>query len=311
MPKVSVIVPTHQHGHFVGEAIKSVLAQSYKDYEIIVVDDGSTDNTAEVLAAFENKIKIVTHPKSKGVAAARNSGIQLSHGELLAFLDADDVWTPDKLEKQVPLFDTNKGVGLVYSDIYHFDESGRLPGTSFEWAPPISGSVHSNLFVQSPIPMSTVMIRRTCVKSAGEFDETLNGVEDNDLWLRISKDWEIDYVNQAFAGYRRSANQLSLNREQMLIQHLRRKEKAFSVNASIRGLDVEKLDRGLYNHYLKLAGYYINLQKGGKARQVLFRYLKTRGVTRRFLGALAASFLPKRWLDLLLKIKKIAINDSR
>ena len=139
MPKVSVVIPTYQHAHFVAQAISSVLSQTYCDLEVIVVDDGSTDDTQEIVAGFGEQIRVVQHEKNSGLSAARNTGIQLSRGEYVAFLDADDIWLPEKLEKQIPLFERDESVGLVSSDMFFLDEdglkmckSGQRPETGFD-----------------------------------------------------------------------------------------------------------------------------------------------------------------------------------
>lgn len=309
MPKVSVLIPTYQHSRYIGEAILSVLAQSYTDYEIIVVDDASTDATPEILAEFGDKIRAIRHERNKGLSAARNTGLQHASGEFIAFLDADDVWALDKLEKQLPLFEGRERVGLVYSDMYFFDESGKLPGSAFEICPPVSGNGFVEIFIRSPIPMLTVVVRRAAFDEVGRFDEGLTAFEDNDMWLRISETWEVSYVNEALAGYRQSPNQMSREKERMLRNVVTMKEKAFSEHPSIRELNMDALDRGLYQHYLKLAFHYIGEGQRGKAAPVLLNYLRRRGITRRWLGALAAGFLPKRGVDLLLKIKKSGLKS--
>src|SRR5690349_3602213 len=109
MPKVSVIIPTYNRAQFIARAVDSVLEQTYKDFEIIVIDDGSSDNTQEILKAYEGKIRYV-YQQNKGISAARNRGIQEAKGEYIAFLDSDDVWKPEKLSVQVAILDVNPHV---------------------------------------------------------------------------------------------------------------------------------------------------------------------------------------------------------
>ena len=296
MPKVSVIIPTYQHAHFVAEAIESVLAQTYPDYEIIVVDDGSTDDTVEVLSRFGERITVI-HQPNRGVSAARNTGIRASKGEHIAFLDADDVWMPDKLEKQIPLLERDEAVGLVGSDMMIFDEHGTRSGI-FERTPPQSGMVYATLFAsigRSFILMPTVVVRRRCFDEVGFFDETLTISEDADMWLRISQRWAVDFVSEPLAKYRMSANQAHKNTERMLIDSIRVQEKAFAVSPELRALDLNTLDRCFYSLYLQLSRLYLQKGRRPEARSVLRRYVQVRGRTFRYWRRYFASWMPQ-WL---------------
>ena len=124
-PLVSVIIPNYNYGHFLAQSIDSVLAQTYPNIEIIVVDDGSSDDSAEVLMTYSDKIKWIKQ-SNQGVSAARNKGTAASKGELIAFLDADDVWLPEKIEKQVRVFHAENEIGLVHCGLVDFDDEGNL-----------------------------------------------------------------------------------------------------------------------------------------------------------------------------------------
>jgi len=132
---VSVIIPTYNYGRFVSEAIRSVQAQSYPELEIIVIDDGSEDNTREVLASIEDSRLRVFHKANEGVSVARNTGIEMSNGEFMAFLDADDVWRPDKLELQLAMFKAEPSLGLAFSDLARFSKQGAMSRTHFDYIP--------------------------------------------------------------------------------------------------------------------------------------------------------------------------------
>ena len=203
MPKVSVIIPTYNSAQYIAEAIESVLAQTYKDYEIIVVDDGSIDNTREVLKPFMDKI-IYVYKENGGQASARNLGIKMSKGEYIAFLDSDDIWLPQKLELQVELLDSRPEVGLVYSDNYRFTDDEGIIGLGSQRVQGLSGMVFNSLFLKNFIPTLTVMVRRKCLDDVGLFDESKHIVhsEDYDLWLRIAKKYEIAYIDKPLAKYR-------------------------------------------------------------------------------------------------------------
>ena len=183
MPSVSVIIPTYQLAHLVGQTIDSVLAQTYTDYEIIVVNDGSTDNTKEVLASYGDRITVI-HQENQGAAAARNAGIMATRGKYIAFLDHDDLWLPNKLEKQIAYLESNPKIGLVYSDTFFFNEEGVYPYT-FAQANNIPPVQHCwTLFVRNSImSCSVVVVRRECLDEVGLFDATTVPCDDYDMWL--------------------------------------------------------------------------------------------------------------------------------
>ncbi len=279
MPNVSVIIPTYQLAHLVGQTIDSVLAQTYTDYEIIVVNDGSTDNTKEVLASYGDKITAI-HQENKGVAAARNTGIMASSGKYIALLDHDDLWLPNKLEKQIACLESNPKIGVVYSDIFYFNENGVYPYTYAQKNNILAFEQLWTLFVRGPIPTcSVVLMRRECLDEVGLLDETLVPVDDYDLWFRIIKKWLLYFLNEPLVYYRRSATQQSNNEERMLLSLLRVKEKAFSQNPELQKLPLMVLDEHFYNGYLRIAYMYIQRYQGEMARQFLHRYQQLRGMT--------------------------------
>lgn len=273
MPTVSVIIPTYQRSHLVNQAIESVLAQSYKDYEIIVVNDGCTDNTAEVLNQFQYKIKIITQ-QNKGLSSARNIAIKNSQGRYIAFLDDDDTWLPNNLEKKINLLEGNEKIGLIYSDMSFFNEKGVLPDTKAKECPLHLAQVSWMLFPYpnlTPRP-SSVIVRRESLDEIGLFDESLTACEDYDLCLRISENWLVYYLDEPLTMYRLSDTNMSKNKERMLINSLQVQEKAILRHPNYRRLPANMLEQGFYKFYLELANLYINCSEGGKARQVIQRY---------------------------------------
>ncbi|MBD2771541.1 glycosyltransferase family 2 protein [Iningainema tapete] len=278
MPNVSVIIPTYQRANLVSQAIESVLAQTYTDYEIIVVNDGSTDNTIEVLEYFGEKITVI-HQENQGSAAARNTGIKVAQGQYIALLDHDDIWLPTKLEKQVSYLDSHPKIGLVYSDTLYFNEKGLLPGSHAKFfpVPPVLQSW--TLFVRNTIPTcSVVMMRRKCLDDVGLFDETLPPCDDYDLWLRLVEKWPIHFLNEPLVHYRRYEGQQSNSEERMLLGLLRVKEKTFKRNKELQKLPLFVLDQCFYEGYLSLAYLYIQLYQGEKARLALNHYQQVRGI---------------------------------
>ena len=186
MPRVSVIIPAYNAAAFVHRAVDSVLAQSFQDIELIVVDDGSTDATVAVLANYGNQLRLAAQANS-GPAAARNRGLREAAGELAAFLDADDWWEPGKLAAQVALLDEHPDLGFCSTATRVVDQSGRTVG---DWpCQPQAGPMPDILFLHgTAISGSTsgVLARRELVLAVGGFDEGLRGFEDPDLWIRLA-----------------------------------------------------------------------------------------------------------------------------
>lgn len=190
-PLISVIIPTYNRAHLVGRAIQSVLNQTFQDFEIIVVDDGSTDNTEEVVRAFNDpRIHYIRHKGNYGASAARNTGIRVAKGEYVAFLDSDDEWSPTKLELQVRAFRAlDDSYALVFGCIEHVDEEG-VPIAIGKL--PMSHSLFHQLLRRNVLgSCSGAMIRKSVLSEVGGFDERLPARQDLDLWLRISATYNI------------------------------------------------------------------------------------------------------------------------
>jgi glycosyltransferase involved in cell wall biosynthesis len=189
---ISVIIPTFNRAHWVAEAVASVLAQTFKDFEVLVVDDGSTDATLEALAQFFRQTKILRRPERRGVSAARNLGIAAAQGEWLAFLDSDDLWLPDKLARQVAYLQENPGLLICQTDEIWVRHGKKVN-------PPLTHrKVAGHIFAQSLerclVSPSAVMLHRRLLKEVGGFDEALPAAEDYDLWLRIAWRYEVGLV---------------------------------------------------------------------------------------------------------------------
>jgi glycosyltransferase involved in cell wall biosynthesis len=259
MPKVSVIIPTYERAHLVSQAIDSILAQTYDDREIIVVNDGSTDNTAEILAGYADRITLI-HQENRGVAAARNAGMRVARGEYIAFLDDDDLWEPQKLAQQIPLLEIDPLVGLVSSDMVFFDEEGIHPGTYWDGFIPPATITPWTLLKGSFLSVPTIVIRQSCLAQVGYFDENLQVCEDYDLWLRIVEGWKVDYINaplvRCFRSQDRNFQNLSKNIEQMILKTIQVKIATFDRNPQLRQLPRKYLDACLKSDYHSLANLY-------------------------------------------------------
>jgi len=200
MPKVSVIIPTYNYGKYIEKAIDSVLAQTYKDFEIIVVDDGSTDNTREIIETkYKDKVRYF-YQENSGAPVARNKGIKESKGEYLVFLDADDWFMPENLEKKVAFLDNNAGYGWVYSDGYYVNKEGEIidkASNRFSFSNrKLEGNISFELFsMGNYIAMDSVLMRKECINEVGPFNETLPAYHDYELWLRLSLKFKIKILN--------------------------------------------------------------------------------------------------------------------
>jgi glycosyltransferase involved in cell wall biosynthesis len=298
-PRVSVIMPSYQKARFIAEAIESVLAQTVTDLELIVVDS-STDDTSRVLERYSGRIQVLRTPPH-GISAARNVGLKAARGAYIAFLDADDTWVPSKLERQLPLFDRHPRIGLVCTDVLFRDEQGLRPNRAFTDALPAAGMIHPLIFSRSFIGTLSVVVRRACLDDVGGFDEAITACEDHDLWLRISRTWAIDYVDEPLATYRYSADHASADRVRTLLGRasapdsglIRVQSRAYEANADLRALDRIALDRCFFGLHLELARLLIGDGRAALARTQLRRYWKLRGLTPALGRLMVESFLPR------------------
>jgi len=185
------------------EAIDSVLNQTFKDFELIVVDNYSSDDTESVVKSYDKQIRYFKNQNNGFIGVNRNYGISKSGGEYIAFLDDDDLWLPEKLEKQVELLDSNKELGLVYSDSYIIDGNGDLrEHTFFYGMKPFRGDAFNKLFQFNFIPMLTAIIRREVLDKTGMFSTRYKIALDYDLWLRIAEYYPVDFIERPLAKYR-------------------------------------------------------------------------------------------------------------
>jgi len=200
-PAVSVVIPTFERAGLVGRAVHSVLAQTFDDVEVLVVDDASTDDTADVVGAIgDPRIRYVRQSVNAGAGAARNRGIHESRGRYIAFLDSDDIWLPCKLERQVALLDVAPAaVGLVYGGTEVEHATGEVTTS----CPHERGDLHRRLLERNVVHGggSNAMIRRSVVASAGFFDERFDAIEDHDYWVRIARMYDVDFVDAPVVRY--------------------------------------------------------------------------------------------------------------
>jgi len=205
---ISVIIPTYNSKKYIGEAISSVLRQTCTDYEIIVVDDGSTDNTKDIIDTNFPQVRYyyISH---HGVSRARNYGIQRARGEFIAFLDADDLWLPEKLERQIDVFNADQELGFVFTEHRVFDTNGIREATFSKKERLMKGDIIKNIFFYSHVALPTVMVRRQVFQEIGCFEESMKAAEDDNLWMRIALKFRIHLLDEVLVHIRSTENSLS------------------------------------------------------------------------------------------------------
>jgi glycosyltransferase involved in cell wall biosynthesis len=218
-PKVSIIIPCYNMARYLGEALSSALGQTFPYFELLIIDDGSTDATPEIASGIlaDRRVRYIRQD-NMGLSAARNKGIALSRGEFIALLDADDIWEPEKLAVQLSMFDTMPQCGLVFTDFSTFDEHGII---ALEKNSVILDNLDhldfETLFSRNNfIYPSTVMIRREMFDSAGPFDVSLKSAEDYDMWLRIAQVSRLVGIGLRLAKIRQHGDNMSRNIRRML-----------------------------------------------------------------------------------------------
>jgi glycosyltransferase involved in cell wall biosynthesis len=300
--KVSVVIPVYNNASFIGDAIESVLCQTLRPIEIIVVNDGSTDNTSDILEKCSKRI-ICIQQENRGPASARNNGIRNSKGDFIAFLDSDDMWMPNKLGRQMELFRDIPSAALVYSRFSNFcDKTGNdlclFPKKVH------SGALFNTILNQNPILLSTVVIKTSILLDMGGFDEGLFTAEDIHLYLRIAKTYTIVGAEDVLVRRRRHEDNLSSK-----------------VDVKIGTLDC--LDRIVYmfpdtnpKNYLPMREAYLNRGKAlmldyfyhakySSSNRTALRLLKQRLFNPLIFSYFFLTILPRPLIELCRSIKKL------
>jgi glycosyltransferase involved in cell wall biosynthesis len=276
-PRVSVIIPAYNAAAYVAQAAESALAQTFAELEVIVVDDGSSDHTGEILAIYGDRIQYIRQD-NRGPSAARNVAIAHARGEYLAFLDADDLWLPQKLERQVPLLDAQPDVALAYSLATIVDGDGRerqmggRPQLVGQGQPQPTWMI-AELIPGNCIPLLTAVARRREVESAGMFDERIAHSEDWDLWFRLSRLGPAVFLQEALAQYRvlSEARTAAVGASRLTVeQSLFVLDKAFSVAAE---LNAESKGPAIAQVYVRAALAALVLSNAEQGREYLERAL--------------------------------------
>lgn len=233
-PTISVVIPTRDRARYLNQALDSVFAQTFLDYEIIVVDDGSTDETRRILAPLvEDKKIYYEYQQATGVSAARNRGIELARGQYVAFLDSDDLFLPDKLEKQYELFKENPTLGFVHCSFSKFDDGGNDLGVRDTSR--FRGQLYPWMLQEWSILMAMpCMLMRTMVlKEIGGFDESMKWAEDMDLWRRVARKYRVGVVSEVLVKVRVHETSTTFERSGGAQGFRRYLDKAFAEDPSL------------------------------------------------------------------------------
>jgi glycosyltransferase involved in cell wall biosynthesis len=269
MTTISVVIPAYNAERTILETIKSVQQQSFQDFELIVINDGSTDSTLTILSTVKDSRLNVFSYENGGLSVARNRGISRATSEFVAFLDADDLWTSDKLELQLEVLQQNPRAGLAYSWTYFMDEQKQT--VHLDRPLYFEGNVHADLLVWNFLAHgSNPLIRRDAINSVGEFNPAVSGAADWDYWLRIAEKWEFAVVRKPQIFYRLSSTSMSSRVEFMERCQLDVLEQAFGrITGNLKSLKKQSIA----NVYQYSAQLYISRSSNTEGLQKAFRKL--------------------------------------
>ncbi len=301
-PTVSVILPTYNRAHLLCRAIESVLNQTYKDFELIIVDDGSEDNTGELVTRYTDKrIRYVPLEKNMGAAAARNRGIQASRGKYIGFHDSDDEWLPEKLEKQIKIFKTlSPEVGLVYTNMLRVHNNGS---TEYLNSPTVTqGEIIDSEKLEYHvfgIGIQSTLIRKECFEKVGIFDEEFPRFIDLELFIRLAKHFGFYRIHEPLVKYYEtegiSSNQMAEATARILLL-----EKYFE--------DVKQNKKFLASQYRRIGSVLISWGDSREGRRYLIKGAKTCPLNVKALLLALISFFGK---DIYVKLLKLQSGIKR
>lgn len=256
VPKISVNICCYNGEYYIKKAISSVLEQTFTNYEIIIINDGSTDNSEYIINSFEDKRIKYYYQNNKGLGYSRNKAIELSSGEYISFLDQDDVWLKDKLLKQIKVFDEDSAIGLVYTDAFLIYENGlKLLNSNFKQCK--KGYVFKDLLASNFIILSSAIIKKYIIIECGGFPN-YNIVEEYALFLNIAKRYKFDYVDEPLTEYIYHDNNLS----KYLDLHLKEISNIYNYWSSVGSKDIKIICNSALSrmHYSMSRQALFNLQ---------------------------------------------------
>ncbi|MEC4685991.1 MAG: glycosyltransferase [Nitrospirota bacterium] len=287
-PTVSVIVPSYNRAHLLVRALQSILNQTYRDFEVIVVDDGSTDNTEEIVRSFSAlDIRYVRHESNKGEAAARNTGVLTAKGEFIAFLDSDDEWLPEKLEKQMAVFRYHsKRVGVVYSNMCEIERNGKRRIWKSPTFMPEDGQFYRKALNYQiyGIGIGSSVVRKACFEKVGLFDERLSYYVDFDFFIRLSKEFYFYHIKELLMNYYVTDDSFRW----VTSAHIGSREVILEKYLD----DIKRSRKTLSLHYWKMGRFLCIHNEVGRARPYLIKAIKAYPLNCKALAFFVISVLP-------------------
>ena len=294
MPTVSVITATYNHAHVLARSIQSVLNQTYEDFELIIVDDGSTDDTEKIVKNLSNeKVKYIKHQKNQGAAVARNIGIRLAKGDYIAILDADDEWMPEILEKQMKVYYTAPmEVGVVYTRYTKYDSLGN-------YIPPLKmakkeGDLFKQLLDELHVQWQSSLIKRECFNKVGLISENMLYARDWEFFLRISQHYQFLYIDEPLAIIHEQPEGRLSKQERLIVDIQRILKMYFS--------QIKQDSRMLAKYYFEVAYLSCSVGKIGQGRCYYLKSLKAYPVDIIVISAFLASLFGIKTHNVLAKL---------
>ena len=307
MPRVSVVIPCYNNKPYLRECLDSVLNQTLTDYEVILIDDGSTDGTSEIIQSYLPRIKYLRQP-NQGPAAARNAGIEAASGEYIAFQDADDLWYPEKLEVQLKFMEANPRFAWVYTDMCTYNDRQTLQASWFSDRPTHQGKVFEQLINNNFIPTITVMIKKEALLSVNCFDVNLRSCEDKDLWLRLAWKYEVGRLNKVLAKRRFHSNNLCRDNRLLIASEVEVMHKLRKMVSDLRLQQI--LENKISKLHFELGYFYFARNELARAREFFRKSNQREHFDLRTHLYYYSTFLDRRLLDWLRVFKNLGKSDA-
>jgi len=323
---VSVIIRTFNRAHSISQAINSALRQTYTDFEILVVDDGSTDDTPQAVQSFaDSRIRVLRHHTNLGVGAACNTGIRAANGEYIAWLDSDDLWCPEKLQRQVAFLQRYPEVDAVFSDVCIHDKDIEVPSLTEHmraFRTTVDGRPFGSEFVVSqrqmylcllqevPIKPTALVVRRSVFDKVGVFDESARSGEDWEFLLRLARVSSFGYIHQPLAEMNwtpdSTYHRFWVNDKTFLVGVFQRERDRLRQDAEA----FNAARRGLFWHFKSLGYYYVEMGRLGDAAKTYLQGFKATHMPE-FVFQAGAAFIPVDLRKAMLRLLRPAPSPQR
>lgn len=323
MWKISIIIPTYNSSRYITDAVISILQQTYKNLEIIIIDDGSRDNTKDILSPYFEKSNVqYIYQKNLGPSSARNTGIKAAKGEFIAFLDSDDVLLPESLAQRIFFMEKYTDVSFVFGDFYVENPKAHIIDTPFlrgknmlskvlsaierqDDAYYIFNSLYKEIAIRENLFPSTcsVMIKRRCFEEVGYFDLSLRAGEDTKMWLKLISKYRVGYIDEPQFIYKRYRSTLSCDTERYCTDYIKYFTEMLNEEFCNDNTKGAKIKQKICEHYFMLGYYFLQNRLTKKARINFIKSLKYKPMFFKSCFYLLISLLPLKTFDLFKRIK--------